>query len=400
MLTPSAVTNAKPRTRAYKLTDERGLYLLLQPGGARWWRFDYRRPGTGKRNTLSFGTYPDVSLKRARGKRDDARRLLADGIDPGEQRKAEAQAGTDTFEAITREWFAHRAQGWAPSHADKVIGRFERDVFPWIGSRPIADITAPVLLAVLRRIEARGATETAHRVHQTCGQVFRYAIATGRATTDPAPSLRGALTPWQPQHYASMTEPDKVAELLRAIDGFTGTYPVACALKLAPLVFVRPGELRQAEWSDFDLDAAEWRFTASKTDTPHVVPLAPQAVAILRDLYPLTGAGRYLFPGTRDPKRPLSDAALNAALRRMGFDKATFTTHGFRALARTILDERLGFRPDLIEHQLAHRVRDPLGRAYNRTQHLAERRKMMQAWANYLDSLRTGANVVPIRKAK
>ncbi|MFO1506087.1 MAG: integrase arm-type DNA-binding domain-containing protein [Lysobacterales bacterium] len=398
-LSPSAVTNAKPHGKPYTLRDGHGLLLLIDPSGSKLWRLDYRRPDTGKRNMLSLGPFPAVSLKRAREKRDDARRLLADGIDPGEHRKAETQAGTDTFEAIAREWFAKYEPTWAAHHGDRIIRRLERDVFPWIGRKPVTDVSAADILACLHRIDTRGARETAHRARANIGQVMRYAVATGRAHVDPTPSLRGAIPPPTERHLPSMTEPDQVAELLRAIDGFTGTFPVACALKLAPLVFVRPGELRQAEWNNFDLDAAEWRFTASKTDTPHIVPLAAQAVAILRDLYPLTGAGRYLFPGTRDPKRALSDAALNAALRRMGFDKATFTTHGFRALARTILDERLGFRPDLIEHQLAHRVRDPLGRAYNRTQHLAERRTMMQTWADYLDGLRTApGKVVPIRR--
>jgi integrase len=281
------------------------------------------------------------------------------------------------------------------------MGRLERDVFPWMGGKPIAKITAPDVLAVLRRIEARGAIETAHRVHQNCGQVFRYAVATGRAHADPTPALRGSLTPWKPEHYASLTDPEQVGALLRAIEGFTGSYVTRGALKLAALVFTRPGELRKAEWAEIDLDAAEWNIPAErmKLRLPHLVPLSAQAVAILRDLHPLTGAGRYVFPGARDRKKPLSDATMNAALRRMGFDKDTMTGHGFRAMARTILDERLGFRPDYIEHQLAHAVRDPNGRAYNRTAHLPERRKMMQAWADYLDSLRDApGKVVPIRR--
>lgn len=403
MLTPSAVANASPHASAYKLTDERGMYLLVKPDGARWWRFDYRRPGTAKRNTLSLGIFPDVSLKQARTRRDEARKLLADGIDPGDKRKAEVAADADTFEAVAREWFAKFSTRWAASHADKIIRRLERDVFPWIGSKPVDKLTAPDILAVLRRIESRGAVETAHRAHQNCGQVFRYAVATGRAQGDVTRDLRGSLTPWKPAHYASITDPDKIGELLRAIDGFTGTFPVACALKLAPLVFVRPGELRQAEWGEFDLDAAEWNIPAEKMKTrePHLVPLSSQAVAILRELWPLTGSGRYVFPGMRDRKKPLSGMAMNAAFKRMGYDGKTFTAHGFRAMARTILDEGLGFRPDFIEHQLAHAVRDPNGRAYNRTAHLPERRKMMQAWADYLDSLRTSpGKVVPIRKAR
>jgi integrase len=400
-LSPSAVANARPKKTPYTLRDGFGLLLVVKPEGGKLWRFDYRRPGSGKRNTLSLGTYPDVSLKRAREKRDDARKLLADGIDPGDKRKAEALADAETFEAVAREWFAMHEPNWAPGHSSKIIRRLECDVFPWIGSKPIASITAPDVLAVLRRIESRGVIETAHRARVNIGQVMRYAIATGRATADPTPSLRGALTPWTSSHRAAVTDPDKVGELLRAIDGYSGSYTVHAALRLAPLFFVRPGELRTAEWAEFDLDGAQWNLPAHKMKMrqPHIVPLATQAVAILRALYPLTGSGRYVFPGGRSTKRPLSNNALNAALRRMGYDKDAMTTHGFRAMARTILDEHLGFRPDFIEHQLAHAVRDPLGRAYNRTAHLPERRKMMQAWADYLDSLRTAPDkVVPIKR--
>lgn len=401
-LTPSAVQNAKPRQTAYVLRDGRGLLLIVEPHGSKLWRLDYRRPGTGKRNMLALGRFPEMTLKRAREKRDEARRLLADGIDPGAQRKAEARATAETFEAVAREWFAKFAEQWAPSHAGKIIRRFERDVFPWIGARAIAELTAPDVLACLRRIESRNAIETAHRAHQNCGQVFRYAVATGRAEGDVTRDLRGALTPWKPEHFASITDPVRVGELLRAINGFTGTFPVACALKLAPLLFVRPGELRAAEWQEFDLDAAEWNIPARKTKTrqPHLVPLSRQAVAILRELWPLTGRGHYVFPGVRDRKKPISDMALNAAFKRMGYDGQTFTAHGFRAMARTMLDETLGFRPDYIEHQLGHAVRDPNGRAYNRTSHLPERRKMMQAWADYLDGLRNGADVIPLHGGK
>jgi integrase len=401
MLSPSEVHNAKPRAEPYKLADERGMYLLVKPNGSRWWRFDYRRPLTRKRNTLSLGTYPDVSLKNARAKRDEARAMVAEGIDPGEQRKAAAIAGADTFEAVAREWFEKFSTHWAASHADKVLRRLERDVFPWIGGRPIAKLDAPTILATLRRIESRGAVETAHRALQNCGQVFRYAVATGRAPGDVTRDLRGSLTPWKPGHFASITDPDEVGALLRAIDGFTGMYQVAAALKLAPLVFVRPGELRHAEWTEIDLDAAEWNIPAHKMKMgePHLVPLSTQAVAILQNLQPLSGGGRYVFPGARDRKKPLSDMAMNAAFKRMGFDGQTFTAHGFRAMARTILDERLGFRPDYIEHQLAHAVKDANGRAYNRTSFLPERRKMMQAWADYLNALRDETpKVVPIKR--
>ena len=292
--------------------------------------------------------------------------------------------------------------------ADEILGqgsrrtyltRFERDIFPWVGTRPIADLTAPELLTTVRRIEKRGALETAHRALGNCGQVFRYAIATGRAKRDPSVDLRGALPPVKAEHFAAITDPKRVGALLRAIDGYEGSLTVRCALRLAPLVFVRPGELRHAEWAAMDLDGAEWRYTVTKTNTPHIVPLASQAVAILRELKPLTGRGRYVFSSARSSQRPMSDNAILAAMRRMGIAKDEMSGHGFRAMARTILDEVLSFRPDFIEHQLAHAVRDPNGRAYNRTAHLAERRKMMQAWADYLDKLKNGAEVIPILKA-
>lgn len=401
MLSPSAVANAKPGAKPYKLADERGMFLLVNPTGSRWWRFKYRRPGTRKENLLSLGTYPDVSLKRAREKRDEARRLLADGIDPGDKRKAEDLAAANTFEAVAREWFAKFSTRWAPSHAGKVLARLENDLFPWIGNKPIAGMTAPDVLSALRRIESRGAVETAHRALQNCGQVFRYAVATGRAQGDVTRDLRGSLAPVQKGHFASITEPEEVGALLRTIDGFTGMYQVAAALKLAPLVFVRPGELRQAEWAEIDLDAAEWNIPAHKMKMrePHLVPLSDQAVTILRNLQPFSGASRYVFPGARDRKKPLSDMALNAAFKRMGYDGQTFTAHGFRAMARTILDERLGFRPDIIEHQLAHAVKDANGRAYNRTSFLPERKAMMQTWADYLDTLREESRkVVPMKR--
>lgn len=400
MLTPSAVQNAKPKGKPYKLADERAMYLLVTPAGGKLWRLKYRRPGTKTENTLSLGTFPDVSLKQARDRRDAARKLLADGIDPGDKRKAEAEAGADTFEAVAREWFAKHSGRWAASHAEKVVRRLERDVFPWIGSKPITTLTAPDVLAMLRRIEGRNAVETAHRALQNCGQVFRYAVATGRAQGDVTRDLRGSLTPWKQGHYASVTDPAKVGDLLRAIDTFAGSYVVGVALKLAPMLFVRPGELRGAEWAEIDLDAGEWNIPAAKMKMrqPHLVPLSTQAVTILRDLQPLTGRGRYVFPGTRSAKVPLSDMTLNAALRRIGIDRNTMTMHGWRATARTILDEHLGFRVDFIEHQLAHAVKDPNGRAYNRTAHLAERRKMMQAWADYLHSLREGGKVVAFKR--
>jgi integrase len=402
MLTDTACKNAKPREKAYRLADEKGLYLEVMPNGSKYFRMKYRYDGKEKR--LAFGVYPETGLKDARDKREEARKQLAQGFDPGETRKAmkaAKTAETDTFEVVAREWFAKYQPTWAATHADKIMSRLEKDAFPWLGKRPIRDITAPEILTMLRRTESRGALDTAHRVHQNCGQIFRYAVATGRTDRDPCGDLRGALPPAKREHFASLTEPADVAELLRAIDGFRGTFVVQCALKLAPLFFVRPGELRQAEWKDFDLDAGEWRYMVSKTKTEHLVPLPVQAVAILRELHALTGNGPSVFPG-RDPKKPMSEAAVNAALRRMGYDtKTQITGHGFRAMARTMLhqDKALGFAPEVIEHQLAHRVPDSLGNAYNRTKFLEERRRMMQAWADYLDGLKQGAQVIPLKRA-
>lgn len=398
-LTDTAIRNTKSSEKPVKLSDDRGLYLLVIPTGGKWWRLDYRF--AGKRKTLSMGVYPDVGLKEARGRRDEARKLLADGIDPGEHRKvlraAKIESAANSFEAVAREWFAKHSPNWATTHSDKIIQRLDKDVFPWLGGKPIAEITAPQLLTVLRRIENRGALDTAHRAHQNCGQVFRYAVATGRCERDPSGDLRGALAPAKHEHFAAITEPLAVGELLRAIDGFQGTFIVQCALKLAPLFFVRPGELRKAEWQQFDLEKGEWRYFVTKTKSEHLVPLSSQAVAILKELHPLTRTRKFVFPG-RDPKKPMSEAAINAALRRMGYDtKTEITGHGFRAMARTILHQELGIKPEVIEHQLAHRVPDALGTAYNRTKFLMERRKMMQEWADYLDGLKAGADVIPIR---
>lgn len=403
MLSDTAIRKAKPTDKPQKLRDGGGLYLLLRPDGARWWRWDYRRPVTGKRNTLSLGTYPDVGLADARQRHADARKMLAAGVDPGEQRKAERAAtverGANTFEAVAREWLAKREREVVPATFVRDKAMLESYVLPYVSERPIGEVTAPVLLAALRKPEAAGKLETAHRARALTGQIFRYAIATGRTDRNPAADLVRALATPKGEHFASVTEPDEIAPLLRALYGYEGTPPVAAALKLAPLVFVRPGELRHARWADIDLDAGEWGYTASKTGTPHVVPLASQAVAILRELHPLTGRGEYVFPSARGKGRPMSNATVNAAMRRMGIEADTLTGHGFRAMARTVLDEVLGFRPDYIEHQLAHAVRDPLGRAYNRTSHLKERQKMMQAWADYLDNLRIGGNVVALRTA-
>jgi integrase len=395
-----AVKKAKPTDTPYKLADEKGLYLLVNPTGGKLWRFNYRFGG--KQRTLALGAYPDVSLARAREKLMVSRKRLDDGIDPAEHKKAtktqHAERAANSFEAVARTWYAKHAPGWAPSHADKIIRRLERDVFPWLGGKPIADITPPEILATLRRIEARGVLETAHRAMQNIGQIFRYAVADGMAARDPSADLRGALPPAKGGNFASLTEPRAVGELLRAIDGFRGSLQVQCALRLAPLLFVRPGELRQSLWADIDLDAAQWRYVTSKTKTEHIVPLSTQAVTILRELEPLSGHRGHVFPG-RDPKKAMSEAAVNAALRRLGYDtKTEITGHGFRAMARTIIHEELGVAPEIIEHQLAHRVPDTLGTAYNRTKFLKERKAMMQTWADYLDKLKAGADVLPLHR--
>ncbi|MDE2149295.1 MAG: integrase arm-type DNA-binding domain-containing protein [Gammaproteobacteria bacterium] len=396
-LTDTAIRQSKPRPKPYKLFDGGGLFVLVNRDGSRYWRFRYTFARREK--LLSMGVYPHVSLAQARERRDEARKLLAQGIDPSAKRKAEKAAGQDTFEALAQEWFERHLSGKAPGHRDKIVRRLERDVFPWLGSKPVAEITAPDVLTVVRRIADRGALETAHRAQQNIGQVIRYAVATGRGVHDPTASLRGALPPAEKGHFPAPTEPAAVTALLRSLDGFKGTFTVSCALKLAPLVFVRPGELRSMRWADVDLTAAEWRFTVPKTKTEHLVPLSAQAVAILREIEPLTGRSVYVFPSARTNDRPLSDAALNAALRRLGIEKVHFTVHGWRAIARTLLHERLNWRPEVIEHQLAHRVPDALGAAYNRTKFLDERRKMMTQWSDYLDGLKRGAQVVPLRRA-
>ena len=411
LLKDLALKTTKPSNKTIRLNDGGGLYLLIKTSGAKWWRFDYTFGS--KRKTLSLGVYPAISLAAARQRATEAREQVALGTDPSNTRKAAKEAQNkaleaekrieageppiDSFEYVAREWFNANKSSWAATHADKIILRLQNDVFPWIGNNPIAKITAPELLTVFRRIEQRGTLDTAHRAKGNCSQVFRYAIATGRAERDPCPDLRGALPSPQEKHFASITEPKAVGELLRAIDGFKGTFIVQCALRLAPMLFVRPGELRQAQWSEFDLDKAEWRYFVTKTKSDHLVPLSSQAVAILRELHALTGTSRFVFPGAHSNGRAMSEAAINAALRRLGYDTRTeITGHGFRAMARTILHEELSFKPEVIEHQLAHKVPDALGTAYNRTKFIKERTTMMQTWADYLDKIKTGAEVIPL----
>jgi len=399
-LTDMKVLKVKPQKKQITLFDGRGLFLLVTPHGGKLWRFKYRYEG--KEKLLALGAYPEISLSDARQRREEARTQIAHGIDPGAVRKAQKEAettGKETFEVIAREWHTKFSPTWTQGHSDTIMSRLKRDLFPWIGARPINALKAPELLSVLRRVEARGALETAHRIRTIAGQVFRYAVATGRAERDPSADLKGALPQPREKHLAAITDPKEVAPLLRALDGYSGHFVVKCALRLAPLFFVRPGELRNAEWAEIDIEEAVWNIPAHKMKMKqaHLVPLCRQAAEILTELKEFTGKSRYVFPSDRSFARPMSNNAINAALRRMGFDKTAMTGHGFRAMARTILDEVLQVRPDYIEHQLAHAVRDPNGRAYNRTAHLAERRKMMQIWADYLDGLKAGATVIPFK---
>jgi integrase len=400
-LTVTEVKNAKPKDKPYRLFDGGGLYLEIAPSGGKLWRMKYRFAGKEKR--LAFGVFPDVSLAEARERREQARKLLAKGQDPGQakkQEKAAAEAQTETFELVAREWFAKQKPTWAASHSARLMARLERLVFPFVGALPVKDLGAPDLLALGRRIEARGTVDTAHRVVQIVGQIMRYAVATGRAERNPSADLRGALAPVKAKHFASLTDPRDVAKLLRVVEEYQGSYVVRCALRLAPLIFVRPGELRRAEWPELDLDGAEWRIPAEKMKmkVQHIVPLSKQAVAILREIHPLTGSGKYVFPGLR-PGRTLSENTLNAALRNLGFAKDEMTSHGFRAMASTILHEQ-GWSSDVIERQLAHKDRNKVRAAYNHAEHLPERRRMMQAWADYLDAIKVGAKVIPMHQAE
>lgn len=391
MLTDTALKQAKPRDKDYKLPDERGMYVLISKSGGKLFRFDYKY--NLKRKTLSLGSYPDVSLLNARIARDKARQLLADGVDPSETKKAEKASrlgkAVNTFEVLAREWVSTHLMTKSKQNAQRSLRRFELYLFPRFGSKAIADIEPHEVLSAIRIIQNLHKVDTAKRTLQTAGQVWRYAVQTGRAVRDVTADLKGAIPTAKVKHMAALTDPKDIAALLRAIDGFTGTLTVQVALRLAPLVFVRPGELRKAKWADIDLDAAEWRYLVSKTNTEHIVPLSRQAVAVLREIHPVSGHGVFVFINGHNPKEAMSDAAVNAALRRMGYDtKTEITGHGFRAMARTVLHERLGFDPNVIEHQLAHRVPDVLGGAYNRTRFLEQRCQMMQSWADYLDEIK------------
>lgn len=401
-LSDPAVKKAKFVDKPFKLSDEKGLYLLVNAAG-KYWRMNYRHGG--KRKTLALGVYSDVTLARAREKRDDARKLLDDGKDPGELKKAvktqRTENAANSFEFVSRKWYSKAYANKAESTREKTMTRLEKDVFPQIGKKPISGITAPDVVAVIERIEQRGALDIARRCFNYIGRTLRYAASNGLVAHDVSASidLNLILPKNDTRHHAALVKPVEAGGVMRAIEGFTGSFTTKCALRLSAMTFARPGEIRHAEWAEIDLDAATWDIPGPKMKmkVAHLVPLSTQAVAILRDLKDVTGHGNYVFPSARGGSRPMSENTVNGALRRMGFTKDEMTAHGFRAMARTILDEVLGVRPDLIEHQLAHAVRDANGRAYNRTTHLPERRKLMQQWADYLDKLKAGAEVIPLR---
>ena len=398
-LTTKAIENLKNSgNKPTRHSDGGGLYIEVSPNGNKHWRMKYLYGGKEKR--LSFGPFPLITLKEARLKRDAAKTKLAEGVDPGLEKKiakaAAVESAKHTFEAVAREWSEVHFADKAPKHRDKVMSRLVNHLFPYIGQMPVDTVDAPALLACMKRAESKGRLETAGRIRGITGQIMRYAIATGRASRDPSSDLKGVIKTAQTQHYAALTQPDQVGQLMRAIDAYSATKPVEAALRLAPYLFVRPGELRQMEWSEVNFMRERWEIPAKKMKMkdPHIVPLPRQAMAILQDIHLLTGEGRYVFPGQRSAQRPLSENGIRTALRTLGYSNDQMTPHGFRAMARTLLDEELGFRPDWIEHQLAHAIKDPNGTAYNRTKHIKERAAMMQAYADYLDALREGVEIV------
>jgi integrase len=386
-----------------RLSDSGGLYLQVTPTG-KYWRMNYRFGS--KQKTLAIGVYPQVTLKEARARREAAKKLLEQNIDPSQKkqadkRKAVAETKAVTFEGVATEWMAKQSTQWVKTTIVNTQAKLDKHIFPWIGSLPIGDIEAPDILALVQRLEKRGTIETAHRLKMLCSQVFRYGIATGKIKYDPTVGLQGALTPLTVKHRATISEPKKVGALLRAIQGFEGTFIVQCALQITPYVFVRPGELRHAEWSEIDFDMAEWRIPAEKMKmrVMHIVPLSQQVLAILKELQPLTGSGRYVFPSIRNMHIPMSENTVNASLRRIGYDKSEICAHGFRAMASTMLHEQ-GWDSDVIERQLAHKEGNAIKGAYNHARHLPERVKLMQHWADYLDGLRSGAEVIPLHRNK
>lgn len=407
-LTDVAIRNAKPGPKSYRLFDGGGMYLEVTTAGGKLWRLKYRYGGKEKR--LALGAYPEVPLSQAskdapagaRQRAFAARSLLAQGIDPGavkQAQKAVERAAGETFELVARQWHEKFTPSWTPNHAARILTSLSQDAFPWLGHRPIREILPPEVLSVARRVESRGAIETAHRLVGNIGMVFRYAVAAGLADSDPTRDLRGALSPTNEKHHASITDPKAVGELLRAIESYSGSLVTRCALRLASLVFVRPGELRHAEWSEINTESAEWRIPAAKMKmrVQHIVPLSRQALAVLGELHPLTGSGRYVFPSERTSERPMSENTVTAALRRLGYTKEEMTGHGFRSMASTLLNEQ-GWNRDAIERQLAHAERNNVRAAYNFAEFLPDRRRMMQGWADFLDGLREGGKVVPLHR--
>lgn len=392
-LTDTKIRSLKPREKQYKVSDGSNLFLVITPTAAKYWRFKYIF--NGKEKLLALGVYPDVTLALAREKRDEAKQQLAEGNDPSFvkqiKQRAKKQAALNSFEDVAREWHAKFLSKWTKGHAQTIIARLEKNIFPWIGNHPISEVTPMELLRLMRQIETRGAKETAHRVLQVCGQVFKFAIVTARAQVDPTAALKGALAPVQTKHHASITDPQEIGKLLRDIDGYKGFFITKCALRLSPLLFVRPGELRKAEWSEVNFETAEWRIPAAKMKmkTVHIVPLSKQALAILNELHPLTADGKYVFPGLINVDRPMSDNTVTSALRRLGYTSDEMTAHGFRSMACTLLNEH-GWNRDAIERQLAHAERSNVRAAYNYAEYLPERRRMMQEWADYLETLRHG----------
>jgi len=387
-LTNLQIQKAKPKEKQYKLSDGRGMYLIVAPRGGRYWRLDYRF--NGKRQTLSLGTFPSTSLKEARRKCEKTKSLIEDGIDPSHQRKIKLAGDKDSFEAVAMEWYGKYRSQWTDNHATTTLRRIEANLLPWLGSRPIAVIEPREILQTLRRIEKRGSLETAHRVQQIASRIFRYAVATGQCSRDPTTDLKGALPPTRSTHFPTITDPTEIGTLLRTIDGYQGSPITQFALQMAPLVFVRPGELRHCEWAEIRTDEATWRIpsTKMKMRRDHIVPLSRQALSILEELQPLTGSGIYAFPSARSATRPMSENTINGALRRLGYTTDEFTGHGFRSMASTILNEN-SWNRDAIERQLAHVDNNSIRATYNYAEHLEERRRMMQWWANYLDKIKS-----------
>ena len=419
----AAIRTAKTAGKPATLSDGGGLSIQVQPSGAGWWRLRYWIDS--RENRLSLGTYPEIGLARARERRRDAQKLIAEGVDPSAHRKAtkaervrERKAADlvaaglpapGSFEQLAREWLANvHAAKVSAGHLDRTRIRFEQDVFPWIGGRPVGEIGAPELLGCLRRVEGRGAIETAHRIKDACGQVFRYGIASGQCERNPAADLRDALRPVQTRHHAAIVDPKAAGQLLRDLMDYQGHPVTRAALALSALLMLRPGELRHMEWADIDFEAAVLTIPGERmkrtkpekaSGPPHLVPLGKRALQILGELKPLTERSRYVFPSLLTGERCMSENTVRGALRRMGYSNDEMTAHGFRAMARTMIAERLGIAPEVIEAQLAHAVPDALGRAYNRTQFLEQRVQMMDRWAEYLDRLRDGAQVLPLRAA-